>query len=199
MKLIFSLFGKKSKNTLTVVQILNNLFKKKKPKTQQEKQFIKQNKKEFMENYKHPKSANQARAKAQIDKVLTKEFMDKPLSTSEKETLEVFNLISDDDETTQEYFEADSSWIIGGLYDKKTKFLWLEVIRGKQFYLFTKPIPRTKVLALMYVGGRFMWDYFGKKYSNNPAHWRRVSKPNRYSTKNVYNTKRFKNYARRYK
>lgn len=72
---------------------------------------------------------------------------------------------------------SNSSWISTIIYypDTKRVKLLIENQNGvKKWYNFYN-VPKTKYLALIELGGKFMWDYFGKHYSLNPRHWVRQS------------------------
>lgn len=106
----------------------------------------------------------------EINKALKKDFFNKQLSTSEKDILNWYARVSDIPSESEEFVKVNSSWIISAKYIKKTKQVKITTKRGKCLYTFYK-VPRTKWLALVRIGGKYMWDYFGFHYSTNPNRW----------------------------
>ena len=106
----------------------------------------------------------------EINKALKKDFFNKQLSTSEKDILNWYARVSDIPSESEEFVKVNSSWIISAKYIKKVKQVKITTKRGKGLYTFYK-VPRTKWLALVRIGGKYMWDYFGFHYSTNPNRW----------------------------
>lgn len=132
-----------------------------------------------------------------IQNILKKDMYNKPLSSSEREMLNFYEKMTDNPNESVEWLNIKSrsgNFIKAGYY-KASKRCVVHMRRGKGYYTFYR-VPRTKWLALCDVGGRYMWDWFGQKYSTNPRHWIRSSLMVRYSTRNYTNTKRFKNKRR---
>ena len=107
---------------------------------------------------------------SEINKALKKNFYDQQLTTSEKDFLNWYEKVSNVPSEKLEWVNVDSSWIIKAQYRKATKEVVLNTKRGKGIYVFYN-VPRTKWLALVRIGGKFMWDWFGRHYSTNPRYW----------------------------
>lgn len=106
----------------------------------------------------------------EINKALKKDFFNKQLSTSERDILNWYARVSDIPSESEEFVKVNSGWIISAKYIKKVKQVQITTKRGRGLYTFYK-VPRTKWLALVRIGGKYMWDYFGFHYSTNPNRW----------------------------
>ena len=109
----------------------------------------------------------------EVNRILLKDFFNKRLSKEERDILSIYEKFSDDPKTKTETQYVKSSWIIWAEYHKPTKQVKVNMVRGKTIYTFYN-VPRTKWLALRDIGGKFMWDWFGKHYSTNPQNWIRT-------------------------
>lgn len=135
-----------------------------------------------------------------IRNTLEKDFFGKPLKQSEREFLNSYEKMTDNPVEKVEWLEirSRSGNFKSAAYYKASKRCVVHMRRGVGFYTFYQ-VPRTKWLALCEVGGEYMWDLFGRRYSTNPTHWIRTGPMNRYSTANHTNTKSFKQRYRRLK
>ena len=125
------------------------------------------------------------KSQEELNRVLVKENTNKPLTTYEKDFLNNYQELFVNDKEPQitkyerqEFAVSNSSWIKTVIYYPDTKRVKLLIVNQKGFevkwYNFYN-VPKTKYLALVNLGGKFMWDYFGKHYSLNPYHWVRKS------------------------
>lgn len=121
------------------------------------------------------------KSQEELKRVLVKENTNKPLTTYEKDFLNNYQELFVNDKEPQilkyerqEFAVSNSSWIKTVIYYPDTKRVKLLIVNQKGFevkwYNFYN-VPKTKYLALVNLGGKFMWDYFGKHYSLNPYHW----------------------------
>lgn len=121
------------------------------------------------------------KSQKELTKVLIKENTNKPLTTNEKDFLNNYEeLFVNDIEPQilqyekQELAVSNSSWIKTIIYYPDSKRVKLLIVNEKGFdvkwYNFYN-VPKSKYLSLVKLGGKFMWDYFGKHYSLNPHHW----------------------------
>lgn len=124
-------------------------------------------------------------SKNELQKVLQKDFTNQPLSTNEKTFLVAYEdlFVNDKEPMINKYDKnhmfdkANSSWISTVIYypENKRVRLLIENKNGwKKWYNFYN-VPKTKYLTLIEIGGKYMWDYFGKHYSLNPYRWIRKS------------------------
>lgn len=109
--------------------------------------------------------------RSSINQVLLKNFYDKKLSSNERDLLNLYERFTDNEHKVEIQY-VKSSWIIKAQYIKKSKEVYVWMVRSRKIYVFYN-VPRTKWLALTKIGGKYMWDYFGKHYSTNPTHWLR--------------------------
>lgn len=91
------------------------------------------------------------------------------ITTFQEKKLNLFAQIAIPDKEALE-IRFDSSWLLWAKYIPQSKTLFIAMKSGKIIYPFFR-VPKTKVLLLEEINGKFMWDYFGKHYSANPKHW----------------------------
>lgn len=110
--------------------------------------------------------------KNEYAKIKVKELNGVKLSTIDKQFKSFAdNLLIDDDNKDEVYYFKNSSWLIMLIYKKKSRTALIKMKDGTiPFYSFYN-VPRDKVIDLLLFNGRFMWSYFGRRYSANPSHW----------------------------
>lgn len=132
----------------------------------------------------------------ELRKIIIKQIQNSPISSSEFSFLKQYeDLFLNEKEPIIEKYDkghsfdiSDSSWISTVIYypDTKRVRLLIENQNGvKKWYNFYN-VPKTKYLTLIELGGKFMWDYFGKHYSLNPSHWVRKSEVGKVRVRKYY-------------
>lgn len=132
----------------------------------------------------------------ELKKIIIKQIQNSPISSNEFSFLKQYeDLFLNEKEPIIEKYDkgetfdiSDSSWISTVIYypDTKKVRLLIENQNGvKKWYNFFN-VPKTKYLALIQLGGKYMWDYFGKHYSLNPQHWVRKSEVGKVRVRKYY-------------
>lgn len=110
--------------------------------------------------------------KNEYAKIKVKELRGIKLSTIDKQYLDFAdNVLIDNDNQDEVYYFKNSSWLIMLIYKKKSKTALIKMKDGTiPFYPFYN-VPKSKVIDLLLFNGKYMWSYFGRRYSANPSHW----------------------------
>lgn len=110
--------------------------------------------------------------KNEYAKIKVKELRGIKLSTIDKQFKDfVDNTLIDDDNQDEVYYFKNSSWLIMLIYKKKSRTALIKMKDGTiPFYPFYN-VPKDKVIDLLLFNGKYMWSYFGRRYSANPNHW----------------------------
>lgn len=113
--------------------------------------------------------------KNEYAKIKVKELRGIKLSTIDKQYLDfVDNVLIDNDNQDEVYYFRGSSFLIMLIYKKKSKTALIKMKDGTiPFYPFYN-VPKSKVIDLLLFNGKYMWSYFGRRYSANPSHWIRT-------------------------
>lgn len=125
--------------------------------------------------------------------ILQKDIKNVPLSTVEKNFLEKYKELFLKKKrpiysNNRIFAISESSWITNVIYYPMTKQVRLFISNKngvKKWYTFYN-VPKTKYLSLVKLGGKYMWDYFGKHYSLNPRHWIRESEVGKVRVRKYY-------------